>query len=123
MTSRLRFDLLPEKYDAARKVVDESFRVLREVLDGGFRWREQVRGVVDTVIDTGVLPVQIDVPAVKTAPLSVLCLRAIPQRSASGQVISGAAVTWEWRSGTLLVHSVDGLAATTRYDVTLAVME
>ncbi|UJR87243.1 MULTISPECIES: hypothetical protein [Sandaracinus] len=41
--TRLRFDLLPEKYDRARKVVDESFRVVREVLDGGWRWREQVR--------------------------------------------------------------------------------
>lgn len=121
--SRLRFDMLPEEYASARKVLDESFRVIREVLDGGWRWREQVRGVVSTVIDTGALPVQVEVPGAKVAPLAVLCLRAIPQRSALGQVQSGGAVTWEWRSGALLVHAIDGLAASTRYDVTLAVME
>jgi hypothetical protein len=121
--SRLRFDLLPETYDRARRVVDESFRVIREVLDGGWRWREQVRGVVSTVIDTGELPVQVAVPAVVTSPTAVLLLSAVPQRSASGQVISSAAVTWEWRSGALLIHSIDGLAATTRYNAVLAVME
>lgn len=121
--SRLRFDLLPAEYADARKVVDESFRVLREVLDGGWRWREQVRGVVDTVIDTAVLPVSIDVPGVKTSPLSVTLLRAVELRTASGQAISGSAVTWEWRNGALLVHSIDGLSASTRYAATLAVTE
>ncbi|HVK87952.1 MAG TPA: hypothetical protein VM513_27720 [Kofleriaceae bacterium] len=121
--SRLRFDLLPDTYDRARKVVDESLRVVREVLDGGWRWREQVRGVVSTVIDTDVLPVQVAVPAVVTSPTAVLLLSAVPQRTATGQVISGAAVTWEWRSGALLIHSIDGLSASTRYNAVLAVME
>lgn len=121
--SRLRFDLLPDTYDRAKKVVDESFRVIREVLDGGWRWREQVRGVVTTVVDTAQLPVQVAVPAVVTSPTAVLLLSAVPQRSASGQVISSAAVTWEWRSGALLIHSIDGLAGATRYNAVLAVME
>ncbi|UJR78930.1 hypothetical protein [Sandaracinus amylolyticus] len=121
--SRLRFDPMPEKYERARKVVDESFRSLREVLDRGFRWREQVGGVVDTVIDTDQLPVLIDVPGVKTKPLAVFLLRAVPQRTSDGKVITSPAVQWEWRSGALLVHSVDGLAASTRYNATIAVME
>jgi hypothetical protein len=121
--SRLRFDPMPETYERGRRVLDESLRVLREVLDGGWRWREQVRGVIDTVIDTDVLPVAVDVPGVKSAPLSVQLLRATVQRTTTGQVLSALPVTWEWREGRLLIHSVDGLAASTRYDATLAVTE
>jgi hypothetical protein len=124
--SRLTFDLMPEEMPArSRRVLDAAFRSLRNVLDvaqGGVRMREQFR-CVDTVIDTGELPVSITVEGIKSPPLSVLLLRATEQRSGSGLIVSGTGVIWEWRSGALLIHTVDGLGASTRYDVTLAVME
>lgn len=121
--SRILFQLLPEKYNDARKVVDESFRSLREVLDGGWRWREQVRAVIDTVIDTGALPVGIQAPGVRK-PLAVLLLSAAEQDAANGALtVSSASVTWEWRGGQLIIHSVAGLSANTRYNAVIAVME
>lgn len=124
MSSRLRFERMPEKYEApARKLLDDAFRSLRTVLDGGWQWRDQVRGVVDTTIDTDALPVGIEVRGVLSRPTSVQLLGAVEKRSTTGKVISGGSITWEWRGGVLLIHSVDALAATTRYDATFAVME
>jgi hypothetical protein len=123
MTSRLRFDLMPDELpEKAKRVLDEAFRSIRSVLDatqGGIRMREQFT-VIDTVIDTARLPVPVKCGA---RPLGVLLVGATVQRTGTGQVISGGAVTWSWRGGGLLIHDVDGLAASTRYDATIAVME
>lgn len=122
MPSRLDFDIMPQELPAkSRRVLDAAFRSLRSILDNGIRMREQFR-CVDAVIDTARLPVSVAVDTT-APPLSVSLLRAVVQRSTSGAVISHARVTWEWRSGAVLIHAIDGLAASTRYDVTLAVME
>ncbi len=121
--SRLKLEKMPETYEGgARKLIDDAFRSLRTVLERGFRWREQVAGVVETVIDTSELPVSVEVPNI-SRPIAVLLLGAIVQRSENGHVISGGEVTWEWRGGALLIHDVSGLAVTTRYNCVLAVME
>jgi hypothetical protein len=123
MTSRLRFDLMPDELpEKAKRILDEAFRSIRSVLDvdqGGVRMREQFR-TIDTVIDTARLPVPVKCA---TKPLGVLLVGATVQRTGTGEVISGGAVTWSWRGGGLLIHDVDGLAAATRYDATIAVME
>jgi hypothetical protein len=123
MSGRLRFEDMPETWELARKVLDEALRSLREVLERGFRWREQVAGVVDTTIDTAALPLSLDVPRIKVAPLAVMLLSAIEQRSQTGERISGGVVEWEWRGGRLVIHDVSGLTASTRYNATFAVME
>lgn len=128
MTSRLDFDLVPQGDvpDRTRRVLDRAFRSIRNVLDaahGGVKLREQFAGVVDVVIDTARYPIPVTIPGVKAPPLGVLLLRAIVQRGGTGRAFSGNAIDWEWRGGGLLIHSVTGLAASTRYDATLAVME
>jgi hypothetical protein len=128
--SRLTFDPIPEGNDPKwserlKRVLEASFSSIRTVLDsaqGGIRMREQFR-CIDTVVDMSGLPVSITVEGLKSPPLAVLLLGAAVQRTGTGQVISGGAVTWEWRSGAVLVHAIDGLAASTRYDATFAVME
>lgn len=120
--SRLRFEIIPEDFSKARRALDEAFRSLREVLDRGFRAREQFPCVLDTVIDAGELPTTYSVPGITQAPTAVLLLRATAQGGASGQFVSGGSVTWEWRGGRLLLVDVDALASG-RWDATLAVVE
>jgi hypothetical protein len=128
--SRLTFDPIPEGNDAKwverlRRVLEASFGSIRTVLDaaqGGIRMREQFR-CIDTVIDMAALPVSVAVEGLKAPPLAVLVLRATEQRSSTGYVFTGIGVQWEWRGGAVLVHAIDGLAASTRYDATFAVME
>jgi hypothetical protein len=121
--SRLVFDEMPETWPLARERVDAALRSLRAVLDRGFRAREQYSAVVDTVIDTDALPMPIEVPGLRSTPLSVMVLRATAQRTADGMVITTPAVTWTWRGGRVVIHAVGTLAAATRYDATIAVME
>lgn len=134
MTSRLTFDAVPgtkgqppddDWAEKLRRVLDASFRSIRSVLDvasGGLRLRESTR-VVDCVIDTAAYPVAVKVPGLRTPPLSVLMLRATNQRTTTGRSASGMYVDWQWRGGGLLVHAVDGLSASTRYDCVIAVLE
>jgi len=126
MTNRLIFDPIPKETSRPlREVLERALESIRSVLDvsqGGLRVRESIR-VIDCVIDTGATPTAIlKVPGLKTPPLAVLLLRATNQRTATGQSASGFGVQWEWR-GALLIHSVDGLSASTRYDCALAVLE
>jgi hypothetical protein len=121
--SRLVFDEMPDTWPLARERVDAALRSLRAVLDRGFRAREQYSAVVDTVIDTDALPMPIEVPGLRSTPLSVMVLRATAQRTADGMVITTPAVTWTWRGGRVVIHAVGTLAAATRYDATIAVME
>jgi hypothetical protein len=129
VSGRLVFDPVPEEDVPAplRRVLDRALRSIRSVLDGaqgGINVREQFGGVVQTVIDTAAFPVRVAVPArIKAAPLAVLLLRATPQRSASSLTFTGKGVSWEWRAGALLIHSVDGFALNARYDTTLLVLE
>lgn len=107
--------------DGPRKVIDEALRAAREILAGGFKWRDQVRGVYEVVIDTATLPDEYDCPGISN-PLAVFILRARVQRG-TGVAITSAAVTWNWRGGRLQIVSVPELASTTHYDAVIAVME
>ena len=121
--SRLVFEQMPPTWEKARERVDTALRSLRAVLDRGFRAREQFTSVIDAVIDTDALPLPIEVPGLLASPLSVLVLRATAQRTTDGMVITTPAVTWTWRGGRVVIHAVGTLAAATRYDATIAVME
>jgi hypothetical protein len=101
-------------------VLAERLDGVREVLDRGFRVREQYRDVREVEIDTGALPLDVQVRG-STAPTAVLCLRAQEPRSAV--VFSGVGVAWEWCDGIVRIHEFDALSASTRYLVTLAVVE
>lgn len=73
------------------------------------------------VIDTGALPVTIALPA-NVRPRGLRLLRAVVQDGET--VISGGAITWDARAaGVVRVHSLGALAASTRYDATIAVEE
>ena len=121
---RLRdINLVKPSWDSVARELDSWARDVRAVLNGGLRLREQVRVVVDVVIDTSVLPVSIEVPA-GIRPIGVALVRAVEQGTADGQVISGGAVTWDAQGvGSLRIHAVDALAASTRYDATIVVVE
>jgi hypothetical protein len=110
-------------WDAVARDLDGYLRDLRTVLNGGLRLREQMRVVVDVVIDTAALPASIDVP-IGLRPVGVVLVRAVEQGTADGQVITGGAVTWDAQgAGSLRIHAVDALAASTRYDAVIAVVE
>jgi hypothetical protein len=121
--SRIVHDELPPTYGEAREILGETLRALRAVLDRGFRVREQLPCVVDVAIDTSALPLSLDMPGVRGKPLAVLVLAAVEQRADNAIVISSPAVSWEWRAGRLVLHAVGTLAAATRYDAVIAVME
>lgn len=126
--SRLSFDVMPEEMpEQSRRILDASFRDIRNVLDaaqGGLRLREQFAGVIDCVIDTAILPVTIAAPRRMTRPpLGVRLISATVQRTSTGRVLSGGQVDWEWRAGAVVIHSITGLAATTRYDAVIALEE
>ncbi len=128
MTSRLVFDAIPagEWGEKTRTVLGAAFRSLQSVLDsarGGLRMREQLR-VVDCVIDTATVPyARVTVLGANAPPLGVLLISARVQRSTSGRVLTSATVDWEWRGGGILIYGVAGLAAATRYDCVIAVLE
>lgn len=109
--------------EGLRRVVDEALRSLRSVLDGGFQWREQVRGTVDVVIDTAKLPLAIKLPKGITNPIAVIILRAVIQRSTNGYTVTSGRVGWRVREGLLYIDLTPDLAAATRYNATIAVME
>lgn len=125
---RLVFDVVPEGdwTDKTRRVVDASFRALRSVLDaahGGIRMREQFR-CIDCVLDTTSEPfARVSVPGLTRAPLGVFLLRATKQTRGDGVVISAPSVAWDWRGGQLIIASVTNLAAATRYNAVIAVLE
>lgn len=131
MTSdaRVRVARLPSDPEEMRKAQDEINRGVRDVLDGGYggiRVSEQFSRILETVIDTGRFPITVSNDALKglaAPPLGLLLLRATVQRTTSGRNLSGGTVDWEWRDGALVLHAVSGLAATTRYNATLLVME
>lgn len=116
-------DKLPTRWEDAREVLDEGIRAIRSVLDGGWKYREQIRNLVDTEIDTGALPVSVSFPSLSSPPMTVQCLRAVELRTETGIVLSALPVRWEFRSGTLFIHEITGLSASTRYRVTLAAMD
>lgn len=111
--------LLPKEWSEAWRVVDEA---LRDLL-GRAESTPKIR-LIPTLIDTGATPYGvIDRPDLKKAPKAVSLAAAVVQRSATGQSIAGGVVTSEFRGGRLIIHTVTGLAATTRYDAVFVVME
>ena len=118
--SRVRFDLIPEKFEDARRVLDSSFRALQQILAGGVLLREQFAGIVDTTLDTTLFPLPYDIPGVRVMPTALLLLRAIPAGTSDGVAISGGVITWEWRNGRVLIHEVDSITPGVRYNATLA---
>jgi hypothetical protein len=111
--------LLPKTWDEAWRVVDEALRKLEEFWTMTPRTR-----AVTIAIDTGATPyATYESGSLRRAPMGVLLGKAVVQRSATGQAISGGIVTWEFRGGRLLIHTVTGLAATTRYDATILLVE
>lgn len=113
---------IPEAWEAARRTLGERLEDIVAVLDRGFKSREQLRDVRNVEIDTGVLPIDVLVRG-NSAPLEVRVLRAVQVERGSASVISNPVVTWEWRDGVVRVSAIGTLAASTRYLVTLAVVE
>lgn len=97
---------------------------LRDLVDAlrGVRVRDQVRIVVDTVVDTAAMPLELALPGDAT-PLGIVLVRAMEQGSDDGHAISGGGVTWSPGGAGVLIHEIDSLAASTRYDATIAVLE
>lgn len=109
-----------------RIVVGASFESITRSLDVLLRdVVEQLNTPAPTlacVIDTAALPVSITLPA-GLRPRGLRLMRAVIQ-SGDETVISGGAITWDARgAGVVTVHSLDALAASTRYDAVLAVEE
>jgi hypothetical protein len=113
---------IPAQWEAARRVLAERLDDVVRVLDKAFKAREQFRDVKEVEVDTGVMPVDVAV-AGNAPPLAVLVLRATPSARGSASVISNPAVTWEWRDGAVRISAIGTLAASTRYLVTLALVE
>ena len=104
------------------RVVRGAIDGLRQIVNGGMRVRDQFgRQVIDLQIDTGELPIDVEIKATRP-PTGVLLLRAILPRE-GGYQLSGGVVTWEWRGGSLRIKDLSALSATTRYDCTILVLE
>ncbi len=120
--SRLSFDVVPTTFEAARRVIDSNFRTLRQVLDHGVLLREQFAGVIDVTANPSLFPLSYAVPRINRMPSAVILMRALAQGPES-VCQTGGKVSWEWRSGLLVIHSIDGLTSGINYNVTLAVLE
>jgi hypothetical protein len=113
---------IPAAWEEARRALAERLGDIASVLDKGFKAREQFREVKEVEVDTGALPLDVFV-AGNAPPLAVLVLRATPSERGSASVISNPAVTWEWTGTALRISAIGTLAASTRYLVTLALVE
>lgn len=113
---------IPAKWEDARRALSERLADIVSVLDRGFKAHEQFREVKDVEIDTDALPLDIEVRG-SSAPLAVLALRVVETARGSSAVVSGPAVLWEWTGTALRIHGVADLSASTRYLVTLALVE
>lgn len=116
---KVRLGTVPrDSWASAWRVVDEALRSMRDALE-----RIQSKETrVATVIDTAALPVEILIDGV-VSPIEVRLMRAVVQRSTTGAAITSSRLTWTWRGGQLIISAAPDLAATTRYDCVLAVME
>lgn len=123
--SRLIIDPTPQGTpDALRRMLDAFVQSVREILVGGWRWREQVEHVIDVTLDTGDLPITVAVSGLRERPLGVVMLRATVEGDTGETVISGGHVTWSWTGDEAVsLSSLGALASSTRYHVTIAVME
>lgn len=116
-----RYALMPLEWADARSTLDSVLYSLAQIVDRGFRTRDQCKLVFDVKLNTGSLPISLDIgPAV---PVEVRLLSAIIPSSTDAKVISGGSVTWEWRAGAVKIHALGSLAATTTYNAVIAVVE
>lgn len=104
----------------AAPLLERILRDIRLVLNGGWRVRDQAL-VRDVVIDTGQLPLVVDLPP-NVHAIGVELVSARLQGATDGRVLSGGSISWDAQGG-LRLHSLSALAATTRYDAVIAVME
>ena len=106
----------------AWRMLDELCLDLRSMLNGRLTFEDNFAGGQHTVqIDTALAYTV--VLSSKARPASVSVLSAKNLDTNSGRLTTGGTVEWEWRGGSVLVHSVSGLAANTRYEVELLVLE
>tara|TARA_R100001129_G_scaffold140398_2_gene101528 strand:+ start:134 stop:508 length:375 start_codon:yes stop_codon:yes gene_type:complete len=106
----------------AWRMLDELCLDLRSMLNGKLTFEDNFAGgqhkiQVDTALDYTV------VLASQARPVSVSVLSAKNLDTNSGRLTTGAIVEWEWRGESVLIHSISGLAANTRYEVELLVLE
>lgn len=92
------------------------------VLNNGFMLRDQLRIVRDITIDTGAFPVTVTIPA-NARPLSVVLVRAVEQTAGDGVVFSGGHIEWDAVPSGVRIRDVSALAALTKYDAVIAVVE
>jgi hypothetical protein len=122
--SRLVFDPLPADTVAPlRRVLDAAMRSIREILEGGWRWREQVQHVKTVTLAGDDLPLSLAFDGLLSPPVCVLMLSAVEADSGTGIVISGGAVTWSFANGAVVLSGLSEITGATRYQVTLAAME
>lgn len=106
----------------AFRLLDELTEDLRTLINGNLSFEDNIASNKRTVqIDTAEdFTIILTTP---TKPMAVQVLGAKNLATKDGRVLTGNVVEWEWRGGNVLVHSVTGLAANTRYDVELLILE
>jgi len=106
----------------AWRMLDELCLDLRSILNGKLTFSDNFLSERKKVqIDTGLDYTMVLTTALK--PTSVLLLGARNLTANDGRVLTGNVVEWEWRGENVLVHSVTGLAASSRYEVELLILE
>ena len=106
----------------AWRMLDELCVDLRSILNGKLTFSDNFLSERKKLqIDTSLDYTMVLTTALK--PTSVLLLGARNLATNDGRVLTGNVVEWEWRGENVLVHSVTGLAASSRYEVELLILE
>ena len=113
-------------WDAALEPLLAFARDVRQVLNGGFRVRDQIGCVIEVVIDAGALPATVQIPK-GTRPIAVSLVRC-DAVVADGLVVSGGAILWSEGPvvdglPTLLLREFGAFGGTARYNCVIAVLE
>jgi hypothetical protein len=100
------------------QLAQDLYQVLNAVA-GGLRWSDNIAPLITFRYDGDLVPIQVRGP--QTAPLAVLCLRAVKLTDQS-TTESGARVTWSHSGTVLRIHAIDLTSSTEAYDVHLGVL-
>lgn len=104
------------------RLLDEMCSDLRSIINGNLTFADNIASQRRTVqVDTGS-----DYTLVLTTPTKPSAVIAMGVRnlaSEDGRVLTGNVVEWEWRGSNVLIHSITGLTADTRYEIDLLFLE
>jgi hypothetical protein len=86
---------------------------------GGLRWTDQIGATIETTWNSARAPASAKT-TLASPPLGIVLLDAVT--AGSGTHVSGAAVTWRWDAGTLLIDAIGTLSSSTDYTITLGLL-